>query len=364
MFKAEPVRLANSSVATITVNPVSVGGSVAGGTPICFGNTSGLLTLSGHTGTVTKWQSSTDGGSTWTDIVNTTTSFTSGVLTQTTQFRAVVASGVCSSANSAATTVTVDPVSVGGTVAGGTTICSGSTSGLLTLSGYTGTITKWQYSVSPFSSWTDIANTATTYTSGALTQTTQFRAVVTSGACSPANSAATTVTVDPTSVGGSVAGGTTICSGSSSGLLTLSGQIGTVSKWQYSVSPFSIWTDIANTTTSYTSGSLTQTTQFRAVVQSGTCAAANSASTTVTINPASVGGNVAGSVTVCEGTNSSTITLSGYTGSILKWQSSTVADFSTGLTDIANTTTSLTATNQITTTYYRAVVQKRDMPGG
>ncbi|NVO21348.1 MAG: autotransporter-associated beta strand repeat-containing protein, partial [Bacteroidetes bacterium] len=96
-----------------------------------------------------------------------------------------------------AATLIVSSTTVGGTVTGGTTICSGNTSGLLTLSGNTGSVVKWQSSVSPYSVWSDIANTLTTYTSGALTQTTQFRAVVQNGNCSTANSSATTVTVNP-----------------------------------------------------------------------------------------------------------------------------------------------------------------------
>jgi hypothetical protein len=400
-----------TSQVTITVTPTIVGGMVIGGTTICSGYTSGTLTLSGHTGTVVKWQSSVSPFSTWTDIANTATTYTSGALTATTQYRAVVQNGSCLAVNSAATTVTVDPTTVGGIVAGGTTICSGSISGLLTLSGHTGTITKWQSSVFPFSTWTDIANTATTYTSGALSATTQFRAVVQSGVCTVATSGPITVTVsnplfwanlqwpssgniceggyltasgqvyqpgvtegnnlqgvgitvefgyatvntdpstwtnwtaanfnglgggnnndeyqyaftppsngtyyytfryrsgscnwqyggtggflngstsvngvltvNPASVGGAVSGGTTICSGNTSGLLTLSGQTGTITKWQSSVSPFSAWSDIANTAATYTSGTLSATTQFRAVVQSGVCSAATSGLVTVTVS--------------------------------------------------------------------------------
>ncbi|WP_394775678.1 beta strand repeat-containing protein, partial [Flavobacterium sp.] len=109
-----------------------------------------------------------------------------------------LASETCSSnitANNTAT-ITISPATVGGTVAGGTTINAGNTSGLLTLSGHTGSVVKWQSSVSPFSVWTDLANTNTTYTSGVLTETTQFRAVVQSGSCTVVNSAATTVTVE------------------------------------------------------------------------------------------------------------------------------------------------------------------------
>jgi hypothetical protein len=92
------------------------------------------------------------------------------------------------------------------------------------------------------------------------------------------------IKVSPPTVGGSLSGGTTICAGSSSALLTLSGHTGNVIRWESSVSPFSVWSPIANTATTYTSGALTQTTQFRAVVQSGTCQEVASSATTVTVN--------------------------------------------------------------------------------
>ncbi len=196
--------------------------------------------------------------------------------------------------------VTISPTSVGGAVSGGTTICAGSSSAVLTLSGHIGTIQKWQSSVSPFSSWTDITSaTTTTYSSGALTETTEFRAVVKSGSCAAVESTPTTVTVDPATVAGTVNGGATICKGSTSGLLTLSGHTGTVQKWQSSVSPFSSWTDITSaTTTTYTSGALTETTEFRAVVKSGVCAALESAFTTVTVPTCVLGSSYCGGIAV------------------------------------------------------------------
>ncbi|OMQ11259.1 T9SS sorting signal type C domain-containing protein [[Flexibacter] sp. ATCC 35103] len=344
---------ANNS-ATVTVSPATIAGTVNGGITVCSGSTSGFLTLSGNTGSVVKWQSSVSPFSTWSDIANTTTTYTSGALTQTTQFRAVVQSGVCAAINSTATTVTVSPATIAGTVNGGITVCSGSTSGFLTLSGNTGSVVKWQSSVSPFSIWSDIANTTTTYTSGALTETTQFRAVVKSGACAAANSAATTVIVSPATVAGAVNGGITVCSGSTSGFLTLSGNTGSVVKWQSSVSPFSTWSDIANTTTTYTSGALTETTQFRAVVKSGACDAVNSAATTVTVSPATAGGTVSGGTTINSGDTSGLLTLSGHTGSVFNWQSS-VSPFSIW-SDIANTTTTYTSGTLTETTQFRAVV--------
>jgi hypothetical protein len=342
----------NSSAATITVNPASVGGTVSGTTTVCSGSNSGTLTLSGQTGNVIRWEFSTNGGSTWSTISNTTTSQTYTNLTQTTQYQAVVMNGTCASANSAVATISVNAVSVGGTVSGSTTVCTGSNSGTVTLSGQSGTIIKWQFSTNGGSTWTDIANTTTTQTYSNLTQTTQYRAVI--GGCSTVNSSAATITVNPASVGGTVSGSATVCSGSNSGTLTLSGQTGIVIRWEFSTNGGSTWSTISNTTTSQTYTNLTQTTQYRAVVQNGTCASANSVAATITVNAASAGGTVSGSTTVCGGTNSGTLTLSGQSGTIIKWQFST--NGGSTWTDIANTTTTQTYSNLTQTTQYRAVI--------
>lgn len=100
---------------------------------------------------------------------------------------------------SAGGTITLNTVSTGGSVTPTPqTVCSGANSGVLTLSGHQGSVTRWESSpASDFSGATNIANTSTTYTSGALTATTYFRAVVTLGACPSANSAGATVNVTP-----------------------------------------------------------------------------------------------------------------------------------------------------------------------
>ncbi|MEN9908113.1 MAG: hypothetical protein RLZZ540_1262, partial [Bacteroidota bacterium] len=104
---------------------------------------------------------------------------------------------------------------------------------------------------------------------------------------------------------------------------------------------------------------LTANTTYTRYAKDNTCNTTftvSSGSWTVTVDPASVGGSIAGSTSVCTDTNSTTLTLSGYTGSITKWQSSPSSTFASSVNDIANTTTTLTATNLTTTTYYRAVV--------
>ena len=193
--KSDWTGAAVSNVVKMTITSASAGGAVTGGTTICSGSTSGVLTLAGNTGTITKWQSSTDGTS-WSDKTNTAATFTSGALTATTQFRAVVKNGDSEAANSTSTTVTVNAVSVGGSVTGGTsTIGIGVSSGTMTLSGHTGTIVKWQKMVGS-GSWEDIACTAATYSeTPSSSGTWQYRAQVKSGACSEAFSAALTITV-------------------------------------------------------------------------------------------------------------------------------------------------------------------------
>lgn len=168
--------------------------------------------------------------------------------------------------------------------------------------------------------------------------------------------------VNATSVGGTVSGTQSVCSGGAPSDLTLAGHTGTITKWQRSSSSdfTSGVTDIANTTTTLSGtaiGTLTATTYFRALVTSGICAPANSSVVTITVNPATVGGAVAGGAEFCDTANNGTLVLSGHTGSITKWQRSTLADFSDNITDIANTTANLDFSNIGQTTYYRAVVK-------
>ncbi len=187
------------------------------------------------------------------------------------------------------------------------TICSGSTPADLTLSGYTGNIVKWQKaSDAAFTTPVDIANTSATLSGtaiGSLTATTYFRAVVQSGNCSSANSSAATITVSAVSVGGAVASNQAICSGSTPANLTLSGNTGSVVKWQKaSDAAFTTPTDIANTSTTLTGatiGALTATTYFRAVVQNSPCSVVYSSSVTITVNPLPAA-TISAPATVCQ----------------------------------------------------------------
>ncbi|KFF18443.1 T9SS sorting signal type C domain-containing protein [Flavobacterium hydatis] len=137
---------------------------------------------------------------------------------------------------------------------------------------------------------------------------------LTSEACSSIISAnnTATVTVFAATVGGTITSIQIL--GFPSASLDLSGQTGSVFKWQSAISPFTTWTDIANANTTYNTGNLTQTTKFRVVVQNGPfCDVVNSEPITITVNTAptiTLKNNVAN---YCFNTNIDEIIELGYT---------------------------------------------------
>lgn len=347
---------ATSAVASMTIDPATVGGTLSSNATVCTGSNSGTLTLAGRTGNIVRWEQSIDGGITWTNIANTTASQSYLNLVITTRYRVLVQSGSCASAYSNQVIITVSPNSVGGTInPAATTVCSGSNSGTLTLSGHTGSIVRWERSIDGGVTWTNIVNTTTTQNYTNLTTTTLYRVRIQSNPCTAVYSAIATVTVTSATVGGSIApAASSVCTGTNSGTLTLSGETGSILQWEFSIDGGLTWTVIANTTNTEAYTNLVTTTMYRALVQNGGCTSSYSASATVTVDATSVGGAVSGGVTVCSGTNSGTLTLSGQTGTIIGWESS---NDQVTWTATGNTTTSQNFTNLIDTTFYRVIVQ-------
>ncbi|MBK7488920.1 MAG: hypothetical protein IPI74_03725 [Bacteroidales bacterium] len=260
--------------------------------------------------------------------------------------------------------VVVDPLSGGGTTSGGNNpICINSSTGNITLSGYTGSILRWQYRRNG-GSWNNISNETPTlnYTPG-NSGTYEFRAVVRSGSCALAYSTITTITVNPASAGGLVTGGTTpVCLGSSTGVMTLSGHVGTVVKWQRRLGT-GAWSDIANTTTTHNDTPPSAGTwQYRAEVRSGVCPSVYSDSRSITVVSPSAGGSIAGGTSpLCPGVTTGTMTLSGHNGAVVRWEKR-VDGGSWG--SITNTSTTYSEVPSSSGTWeYRAFVQNSPCPG-
>ncbi|MES2645345.1 MAG: PKD-like domain-containing protein [Bacteroidota bacterium] len=131
---------------SITVNPMPVGGTTTSSTNLfaCAGSNGGNVSLTGQVGTVSKWQSSTDAGVTWTDIANTTAFLSYINLNQTTWYRAAIGQATCTGAiaYSAHTVISVVPTVGAGSLTGTafpTTICTGSSKLTATGNGVAGT---------------------------------------------------------------------------------------------------------------------------------------------------------------------------------------------------------------------------------
>jgi hypothetical protein len=124
-----------SSATIMKVDPKTVGGTLNPADMVfCTGqNKDALLTLQGHVGSVTNWQSSPDGIN-WTDFAPglTDTSYNVVGITTSTKFRATVKSGVCPSDISTVAAVNLLPAKFPQAVAApaDTPICYGATAPL------------------------------------------------------------------------------------------------------------------------------------------------------------------------------------------------------------------------------------------
>jgi hypothetical protein len=248
-----------------------------------------------------------------------------------------------------------------GYISGGNiNVCSGSNSTTLTLNSYTGSVVRWEYSYDNFfTAGVTISSTSSSITVNNLTKTTYYRAVVNSTSpttCSNLTTSSTYLSVKPTKSGTIFAVNNSICSGGQVEL-TLSGQQGNVNKWLRSTDNVN-WTNITNTTTSLVETINTAGTYYyRAEVQTPNCGNAvntDSKIITVTSGTPPVGGSVSSS-THTSTTNSGTLTLSGYSGTIVKWQKST----NDGVTwsDIVNTNATYTYSNITIKTLFRVQLQ-------
>jgi hypothetical protein len=139
----------------------------------------------------------------------------------------------------------------------------------------------------------------------------QFQWTITATPTCPPNSNAVNIIIDKATVGGTTTattGVTTVCSGGNAGQITLAGQVGNILRWESSVDNGVTWQAIVNVSTVQSYQNLTQTTQYRAVTQSGACVALPSTATTITVNPITV---VADAGTAPNACNQTAVTLNG-----------------------------------------------------
>lgn len=344
-----------SNIVKVNVSSQTVAGSVLiGGNAsqhVCSGNNTGTLSLSGNTGGVIAWERSESSSGPWTQIFNNTASQSFTNLTTTTYYRAIVSSSPCDTLFSSAAVIIIDPTSNAGTITGDVVNCTGTNSGTLTTSGYTGSPTNWLSSTNN-TSWSLINNASASYTYNNLTDTMWYKAIVTNGTCSADTSSAIKVEINPTTVGGSIANATE-CYQVNSGTLALTGQTGEILRWENASNPGGPWSTVSNTSSSLSYQNVINTTYYRAVIKSPGCLQQYSGTSKLQIDPTSVAGTIDGVTSACASGNSFTLRATSATGTAINWLSSTTSGSS--WTSLNNAFDTLARTNQAVETWYRYV---------
>ena len=182
-----------TTVFNVKVNPTSVSGGTASASPnpVCYGYNT-ILSVSGNTaGTTVQWQSSSNISFSSPVALGMGSPYTTtGGVTATTYYRAIVSSGTCASATTAAVTVTVSTLATASISYIGTPYCSNSSTVTVNRTGTTG----GTYSSSPSGLTIDAATgTVTPGTSTANAYSVTYT-IGASGGC-PAVYAITPVTI-------------------------------------------------------------------------------------------------------------------------------------------------------------------------
>ncbi len=184
----------------VTTTTPTIPGTITGANEVCAQINSSLITLSGNTGGVLNWVSSTDGIN-WIPVVDSTNQFLALNLNTTTLYEALVQHGSsCDIDSTNAVKITVDPKSVGGTLLpANQVVCTGQNKdALLTLANFTGGVLNWQSSPDGVN-WNDFAPVYTDSVFDILAPavTTDYRILVKSGVCPVDTSSVADVVVVP-----------------------------------------------------------------------------------------------------------------------------------------------------------------------
>lgn len=201
-----------------------------------------------------------------------------------------------------------------GVASGSTTICEGDFA-VIKLSGSTGNI-EWQFSPASLNSWNLIPGAVNDSLIVNPTTNTDYRAKLTFGGCFSDSSTIITVNVTPRISNNIISSDQTICIGSNANIVTGTSPTGGTGAYNYTwmASPDSInWSDApgTNSLSTYTPGTLTQSTYYKRVVSSGPCIGIYSDSSNVikiTVLTSLSNNSISTDQIICEGQSPSTLT--------------------------------------------------------
>lgn len=264
-----------SQITCVDVIPSSVGGIVSSSQTVCQTGLVSPLVLTAFTGSVLRWERSTDNFATANPIPFTGTTLAPPTPSTRTCFRAVVSNMGCQPSFSSPACIDVNLTSLGGVVNSNQTICSGDNPTLQLVS-QRGNVVRWESSADNFINIVQIPGTAnqTAVTLPNVTQNMCYRAIVQNGVCSAVPSARACLTVVQPTIAGSVMGAATVCASDANlTTLCLSGSNGAPVRWERTADAvnYSNPTPINHSNNCEAAVNITTTTCYRALVQNIPC---------------------------------------------------------------------------------------------
>ena len=342
--------------------------TVSGGTSVCAGDATGpTLSFSGPANRIDTWEASTNNGASWTALNVSTTAYLPPVPAATTWYRVRLTATACPASFTNHTVIAVTSPPNAGTLNGGGAACGNQLPPPLTLSGHTGTLSRWEVSTDcpAFTTFSTVAATGPTWQPPPGTAPRCVRARITSGNCPAITSGVVNLPWESDGPIGTLTGPTTVCTDARDIRLTLTTSSLTVLRWELSDNcpAFTAPQTIAHTASVLDLATAPPATRCYRVIQAGTiCAERPSTVLTITVSPASVSGNLTGPTTVCPGNALAPLTLSGHQGAILRWEESEDCFTTTVLTILNNTTTTYTPLPLSRDRCWRVIVQRGNCP--
>jgi len=299
---------------TINVNMPTIPGTTSTANPatVCQGINTGTITLTGNLGTILRWESSIDGGTTWVTAENTTNTatYTYTNITASTLYRAVVQNGQCTIENSTATAITVTPADTQANAGADLVLCNET---IVTLQGNTnlrpGVETGMWTLVpatpsNPTVNIVDPTNPNTEVRGLVAGQTYTFKWTVTGpSACGPTSDDVVINNLRPIANNLISSTSAVVCSGQT---ITLTGTIPTGGNgtyaytWENSVNGGTTWNIIAGQTDQNLTFNITVTTRFRRNISSATCPSVSN-EYEITAQPPITNNIISADQTICTG---------------------------------------------------------------
>lgn len=278
---------------TVTVTPRPVLTATAARSTICSNESSAITLSSNLLNTRYTWTSSFTGNITGNTNVSTQTANTiindilinNGTTQGSVTYIITPYSATGCAGEPFHVIVNVDPTVTVANAGTDESICATNSH---TLRGNTPTVGTGLWTIEPVDPTVTIVNptSPTTSVTGLVSgKTYSFRWTISaSGACNLSSDLVTITVNEPTAPGITSTTVTTVCTNNNTGIITLTGNLGNVLRWESSLDGVNWSTAVnTNTTTTYTFNNLTQSTQFRAVVQNGGCTIENSSPTIITV---------------------------------------------------------------------------------